>query len=67
MLVNIKTTTDVDCGCQTSGGEGVDSIRTAADKGGQKLAKSCGHLLCMTPNSVGKQSVVSDLRTKSQP
>ena len=28
-------------------------MRTAADKGegGQKLAKSCGHLLCMTPNT----------------
>ena len=31
-------------------GEGVGSMRTLADKGtGQKLAKSCGRLLCMTP------------------
>ena len=33
-------------------GEGVDSMRTPADKGGegvdQKLIKSCGHLLCIT-------------------
>ena len=33
---------DVDCGRQTSGGGGA--------RGGQKLAKSYGHLLCMTPN-----------------
>ena len=33
-------------------GEGVGSMRTPADKGvgGQQLVKSCGHLLCMTPN-----------------
>ena len=42
---------DIDCGRQRSGGRGVGSMRTDADKGegGQKLAKSCGHLLCMTP------------------
>ena len=36
-------------------GEGVGSMRTSADKGGQKLAKSCGRILCMTPNNVRHQ------------
>ena len=56
-IVEIFFHMDVDCGRQTSGGKGVGSMRTPADKGGrgQKLAKSCGHLLCMTP----KQNLLS--------
>ena len=41
------------CGLRTPNarGEGVGSMRTPADKGegSQKLAKSCGRLLCMAP------------------
>ena len=41
------------CGRQTSGGRAVDLIRIPADnRGGQKLAKSCGRLLWMTPNDI---------------
>ena len=47
---------DVDCGRQTSGG------RLNADKGeGQKLVKSCGHLLCMTPYQINRNNENSNI------